>query len=174
MTPSLTAQFLSELEFEAKSTRRVLERVPLGRNDWKPHPKSMPLGYLAVLVATMPQWVEMTLNQDALDLAPVGAPRPAPEPLTTTADLLARFDDALARGRAALEGFPDEKLTTTTWKLLMGGKVVSEETRLHVLRHSVMNHWAHHRGQLTVYLRLHDQPVPSIYGPTADEKMPGA
>ncbi len=169
MTTSLTNLFLAELEEEAAITRRVLERVPEGRNDWTPHAKSMKLGYLAVLVATLPGWVAMTLLQDELDLQPVGKPSASPTAVESNADLLQMFDAAVERARGALQATKDDHLQTT-WRLLVAGRVVSEETRYHVLRHSVFNHLAHHRGQLTVYLRLNERPVPSIYGPTADER----
>jgi uncharacterized damage-inducible protein DinB len=159
---------LAELEEEAEITRRVLAKVPEGRNDWKPHPKSMPLGYLAVLVAMLPGWVDMTINQDELDLAPVNGPRQSPQSADTTAALLAMLDESVERGRAALKATDDDHLKTS-WRLLVAGNVVMEKPRLHVLRHSTLNHLAHHRGQLTVYLRLNDAHVPSIYGPTADE-----
>jgi uncharacterized damage-inducible protein DinB len=160
--------FLAELEVEAAITRRVLERVPEGHSDWRPHPKSMPLGYLAVLVAMLPGWAAMTIDQDSLDLAPVNGPKYTPRSAATTQELLSILDDSVERSRAALRATTDAHLHTT-WRLLVGGKVVSEETRLHVLRHSTFNHLAHHRGQLTVYLRLNEAHVPSIYGPTADE-----
>jgi uncharacterized damage-inducible protein DinB len=168
MSRLLTDLFLAELEEEARITRRVLERVPEGRNDWKPHPRSMPLGYLAVLVATLPGWCAITLNQDELDLAPVNGPKPTPKEAASNAELLAMFDGAVARSRAALQATSDAHLHTS-WRLLLGGHVVLEQSRLHVLRHSTFNHLAHHRGQLTVYLRLNEAHVPSIYGPTADE-----
>ena len=168
MSRLLTDLFLAELEEEARITRGVLERVPEGRNDWKPHPRSMPLGYLAVLVATLPGWAAMTLDQDELDLAPVNGPKPIPKEAGSNAELLAMFDDAVVRSRAALQATSDAHLRTT-WRLLVGGHVVSEQSRLHVLRHATFNHLAHHRGQLTVYLRLTEAHVPSIYGPSADE-----
>ena len=166
-TRALCEAFIAELEEEATTTRRALERVPVGKNDWKPHPKSMPLGYLAHLVATMPEWINMTIDQDELDIAPTTG-RKMPELAATTADLLARFDRAVDAAKATLRKTDDAYLQTS-WKLLAGGHVVSERPRQLVLRHGVMNHWVHHRGQLTVYLRLNDAKVPSIYGPTADE-----
>ena len=163
----LTELFLEELAVEAPTTRRVLENVPSGRADWKPHPKSMPLGYLAELVATLPSWITMTIKQDELDLNPPGGKPPRP-PLPTAADLVKALDESVEGARAALQGTNDDFLRTP-WRLLVGGKVVNEWPRYVVIRDSVFNHLAHHRGQLTVYLRLNDRPVPSIYGPTADE-----
>jgi len=168
----LTELCLGELEREAPASRRVLERVPEGRYDWKPHEKSMALGYLATLVATMPGWIDMMVNQDQLDFAPKEPSGYKPPELRTSRELVEAFDAALAKGRAALKGTTDEHLMTS-WKLLAGGQVVSEQPRYIAIGDGVLNHWAHHRGQLTVYLRLNDAPVPSVYGPTADERIPG-
>jgi uncharacterized damage-inducible protein DinB len=168
MAKKMTEVFLEELETEMAATRRTLERVPEGKNDWKPHPKSMPLGYLSGLVATMPGWVAMTINQDELDLNPPGGrPTRSPEPQNNR-ELLQMFDDAANKAREALTSTNDDHLMTT-WRLLFGGKVVQETPRYLMLRTGVMNHLAHHRGQLTVYLRLNEASVPSIYGPSADE-----
>ena len=163
----LNELFLGELERETPITRRALERVPEGRNDWKPHAKSMPLGYLATLVATMPSWVTMTVNQEELDIAPVNGPK-RPDSMKTAAELVAALDRDVAGALEALRATNDDHLMKT-WRLLAGGKVVQETPRYIMLRDGVLNHWAHHRGQLTVYLRLNDAPVPMIYGPTADE-----
>ena len=164
----LTDLFLAELEREAGSTRRTLERVPEGRNDWKPHEKSMPLGYLASLVARMPAWVEMMINLDELDMAPQGSSQYKPQVMVTNRELLELFEKSLAEGRDALKSTNDEHLLTP-WRFMVAGKVVSENARHIMLRDAVFSHLAHHRGQLTVYLRLNSAPVPSIYGPSADE-----
>jgi uncharacterized damage-inducible protein DinB len=164
----MTELFLAELEREAGSTRRTLERVPEGKNDWKPHEKSMPLGYLAALVARMPAWIAMTILQDELDMNPQGGSKYTPQDAKTNRELLELFDKSLAEGREALKGTNDEFLLTP-WCLLVAGKVVYEQPRHIVLRDSVFNHLAHHRGQLTVYLRLNSASVPAIYGPSADE-----
>jgi len=165
----LTELFLGELERETPITRRVLERVPVGRNDWKPHEKSMPFGDLAALVANMPSWITMTVEREELDIAPVSGPSTAPPPLETPQQLTAALDENVAGARAALAKTNDEHLMKP-WRLLAGGKVVQETPRHIMLRDGVLNHWAHHRGQLSVYLRLNDAPVPSIYGPTADDR----
>ena len=165
----LTEQFLAELEREAPRTRRTLANVPTGRDDWAPHAKSMPLARLAGLVATMPSWVSLIIEQDELDLTPPGGgqfQQPAVDKLNEV------HDASMAKGRAALSKTTDEYLLTTNWRLRAGGHVVMEQPRHIVLRETMM-HLAHHRGQLTVYLRLCDQPVPSIYGPTADDKTFG-
>jgi uncharacterized damage-inducible protein DinB len=164
----MTELFLGELEREAAATRRVLERVPEGRDDYQPHPRSMPLGRLATLVATMPGWVTMTVNQDELDLSPPGGAAHQPPKLRTSRELVEALDANVAKAREALAATTDEHLMTP-WKLKVAGHVVSEQPRHIVLRDSVFNHLAHHRGQLTVYLRLNEAPVPAIYGPTADE-----
>jgi uncharacterized damage-inducible protein DinB len=165
--PTIAELLLAELEREAAGTRRTLERVPEGRNDWKPHEKSMPLGYLAALVATMPGWAAAMIDLDELDVTAAGEYQT--RAVSTTAELLQRFDKALDQARKALRSTTDEHLMTT-WKMLAGGHVVSEQPRYVAIRDGAFNHLAHHRGQLTVYLRLNDVPVPSLYGPTADEK----
>jgi uncharacterized damage-inducible protein DinB len=157
---------LAELEREAVGTRRTLERVPEGRDDWKPHERSMPLGYLAALVATMPSWAAAMITQDELDLGSPGEFQT--RGFRTNRELLEAFDKAVTRAREALATATDEHLMTP-WRLLVKGHVVSEQPRYVALRDGAFNHLAHHRGQLTVYLRLNDIPVPSLYGPSADE-----
>jgi len=165
----LTELFLGELESEIPATRRVLERVPEGHDDWKPHDKSMALGYLAQLVATMFGWVDLTVNQDFLDFNPPDGKRYTPPQVRTNTELLAAFDQSVEKARAALKGTTEAHLLTP-WQFRSGGQVLSEQPRYQVLRDGVFNHLAHHRGQLTVYLRLNEKPVPSVYGPSADEK----
>jgi uncharacterized damage-inducible protein DinB len=161
--------FLAELDAEAKRTRRTLERVPEGRDEWKPHDKSMPLGRLAMLVARMPSWVGMIIKQDQLDLNPPGGgSNISQRPLRTSRELVEAMDEGVAEARAALTGATEDHLMKP-WQLLVSGKVVSEEKRHIVLRDTFM-HLSHHRGQLTVYLRLTGQPVPAIYGPSADDQ----
>jgi uncharacterized damage-inducible protein DinB len=163
----MTEWFLAELEAEAPRTRRTLERVPEGRDEWAPHPKSMPLGRLAMLVAQMPSWITLVVAQDQLDLNPAGGSNVDQRPLRTPAELTEAMDKNVADARRTLAGTTDEHLLTP-WKLLFSGRVVMEQPRWVVLRETFM-HLSHHRGQLTVYLRLNGQPVPSIYGPTADD-----
>ena len=166
----LTDLFLADLEREVPASRRVLERVPDGSYDWKPHPKSMQMGYLSTLVATMPSWIDSMVNQDELDFAPKGGSKYKAPELRTGSELVQALEESVAKARAALKGTTDEHLMTT-WRLLAGGHVVAEIPRHIQIRDGVLNHWAHHRGQLTVYLRLNDVPVPSVYGPTADEAL---
>jgi len=163
----LTDLFLAELDREAPRTRHAVERVPSGRDDWKPHPKSMPLGRLAGLVASMPSWVALIVNQDELDLTPPPGQGQYQQPATS--ELPAVLDKHVADARKTLQSTNDDFLMTTNWRLKAGGKVVMEQPR-HVVLRDTLNHLAHHRGQLTVYLRMLEQPVPAIYGPSADDQ----
>lgn len=153
---------LAQLEREIPATRKVLERVPEGKSDWKPHPKSMPMGYLSFLVAIMPGWIATMIDREYLDLAAGGRPSES-----TRAERLAVFDKSVVAARRALSGTTDEHLVKP-WQLRLGDKVLDEKPR-HIMITDTFSHLAHHRGQLSVYLRLHDVPIPSIYGPTADE-----
>src|SRR5262245_59759668 len=163
----LTEQFLSQLEVEGRRTRRALENAPEGRDDWKPHEKSMAMGRLVALVAGIPGWVAMVVGGNELDLNPPGGSTYKPNPTRTRAERMKVLDENLARSREALESTTDEHLMKP-WRLLMAGKVVSEDPRHVVLRDTFM-HLAHHRGQLSVYLRLNQAPVPAIFGPSADD-----
>ena len=165
----LTELFLAELERERTPTHRTLERVPEGRYDWKPHDKSMSMGNLSVLVASMAGWVEMMINLDQLDIAPKDGPKYKPAELRTSAELVRACDDAFDKARNALKATTDEHLMTH-WKMLAGGHVVSDQQRHVAIRDGVLMHLAHHRGQLTVYLRLCGAMVPSVYGPSADDR----
>ena len=162
----LTQLFLDQLEREAARTRPALENVPKGKDEWAPHPKSMPLLRLAGLVASMPSWIALIINQDELELTPPAAQSQYQQP--TVEGLVATLEKAVQDGRAALAGTTDDYLLTTNWKLLVQGNVVMDQPR-HVVLVDTFNHLAHHRGQLTVYLRLNDRPVPAIYGPSADD-----
>jgi uncharacterized damage-inducible protein DinB len=161
--------YLAQLEREAAATRKAVERVPEGHNTWKPHDKSMELGYLAALVAGMPGWVAMMVERDELNLDDPANEMFKTKPLATKADLLAKLDDGVARSRKALEGSSEEHLLKP-WRFVYQGKVWSERPRHEMITDSVFSHLAHHRGQLTVYLRLNEASVPAIYGPSADEK----
>jgi uncharacterized damage-inducible protein DinB len=163
----LTELFLAELDREALRTRRALEQVPRGRDDWKPHSKSMPLGRLAGLVASMPSWIPLIIEQDELDLTPPPGRGQYQQPSTDA--LVDTHDEHVAKARESLSKTNDDFLLTTNWRLRAGGKVVSDAPR-HIVLRDTLNHLAHHRGQLTVYLRLTDQSVPAIYGPSADDQ----
>jgi uncharacterized damage-inducible protein DinB len=159
--------YLAELDREVGRSRRALENVPDGRIDWKPHDRSMAFGYLAGMVATIPMWMAMIVRQDQLDIAPKdGGKRDWPSP-KTSAEYIAALEESAADARAALRATTEEHLQTH-WQLLAGGKVVADTPRHEMLRDTI-NHWAHHRGQMTVYLRLMGAQVPALYGPSADD-----
>ena len=160
--------FSAQLEREAAISRRALERVPEGRPDWKPHERSMPLGYLSALVATIPYWIAMMITQDELDLNPPGGGGYKPPATGTSRELLQAHEHSVSAAREALRGTNDAHLKTT-WRLLVAARVVQEGAR-HDAIADTFTHLAHHRGQLSVYLRLNDVAVPSIYGPTADDR----
>ena len=164
----LTDYFLAELESEAAISRRVLERVPDGLYDWKPHPTSMGFGYLAELVARIPSWTSMAIEKNELDLKAAGGGSSQMSQLKTSSELIAELDKVTAQARASLSKTTDDHLMTP-WQLKMGGTVVLEQPRYLVLR-DLFNHAAHHRGQLTVYLRLNGVKIPSVYGPSADDQ----
>jgi uncharacterized damage-inducible protein DinB len=164
----LTALFVSELDREVARSRRALEQVPDGKHDWKPHEKSMIFGYLSDMVATIPTWITMIVKQDELDIAPKGGQQQPRGARNTSTEYLQALDKAAADARAALEG-TDEAHLQTPWRLLAGGQVVLELPRHEMIRDTI-NHWAHHRGQMTVYLRLMGATVPALYGPSADDK----
>ncbi len=160
--------YLSELDREVDRSRRALENLPEGKKDWKPHDKSMQFGYLANMVATIPTWLTMIIKQDELDIAPQdGGGHKWPDP-NTRAEYIEALEKSAADARAALKGTTEEHLQTR-WKLLAGGKVVADTPRHEMMRDTI-NHWAHHRGQMTVYLRLMGAKVPALYGPSADDK----
>ena len=164
----LSEMLLPELDQEMASTRRTLERVPDDKLDWTPHAKSMTFRALASHLANLPTWASHGINLDSLDLNPVGGEPLRTPPAGSTADALETFDANLAAARAALAGASDEHLLKP-WTLLSGGKPVLTMPRIALIRGFVLNHNVHHRAQLGVYLRLNDIPVPSIYGPSADE-----
>lgn len=167
----LTEFLLAELEREVARSRKALEQVPEGKYDWKPHDKSMGFGYLSDLVATMPGWVAMMVTTPELDIAPADGSSFKQEPNTTNAALLNALEQSAAGARSALQGTTDEHLTTP-WQLKARGEVVAEAPR-HEMIQDAINHWAHHRGQMTVYLRLLGAKVPALYGPSADDKSFG-
>ena len=158
-------KFLSaEFEREVQRSRRALEQVPEGKYEWKPHDRSMIFGYLADMVATIPNWIAMEVSRDELDIAPTDGSTMRQEPNKTAAALVQALEKAAA---AALGQTTDDHLLTT-WRLKARGQVVQEAPRFEMIQDTI-NHWAHHRGQMTVYLRLMGAKVPALYGPSADE-----
>jgi uncharacterized damage-inducible protein DinB len=165
---SISKSVLPEFDHEMANTRKTLERVPDDKFDWKPHEKSMTIGRLATHLANIPGWTKNTFAVDELDVAPPGQPPYREEDAKSRTELLAAFDKNVADARAALEAATDENWQGK-WSLLAGGKVIFTLPRPAVLRGFILSHSIHHRAQLGVYLRLLDIPVPSIYGPSADE-----
>jgi uncharacterized damage-inducible protein DinB len=150
------------------STRKALERIPEDKFDWKPHEKSWAMGGLATHLANLPVWTVYTINRDSLDLAPPGGGSFKVEEKSSRREILEDFDKNVAAARAAIAGASDEEMLKP-WTLLKAGVTLMTLPKIAMLRSFVMNHIIHHRGQFTVYLRLNDVPVPSIYGPSADE-----
>lgn len=159
--------YLPEFDREMGTTRRLLERVPFDDPQWQPHAKSMSLVKLATHISEIPNFALRAMTANEFDVA---APREPKPPVTSAAELVARFDANVAAAREVLVGKTDPELMVP-WKLVNGGKEVFTLPRLGVLRTLFLNHIIHHRGQLTVYLRLRDIPLPSIYGPSADEAV---
>ena len=167
----LTELLLADFDREVERSRRALEQVPDGKYDWKPHDKSMIFGYLAGMVATIPSWIAMIVTRDELDVAPVDGPT-IERARDETSDALGQaLNKAAADARAALEQTTEEHLLTS-WRLLARGQVVWEGARHEMIR-DTLSHWAHHRGQMTVYLRLMGATVPALYGPSADDQSFG-
>jgi uncharacterized damage-inducible protein DinB len=154
---------LAELDQESQTTARVLERVPQAHLSWRPHPKSWTLGQLALHVATIPGMVAEMAAMDS-----VAPPQFAQPEAATSAELVPALKASVAKAREALGGFDDAKMGAT-WRLMAGGQELMAMPRAAFARSIMLNHWYHHRGQLLVYLRMHDVPLPSVYGPSADE-----
>ncbi|HTQ78630.1 MAG TPA: DinB family protein [Thermoanaerobaculia bacterium] len=166
---SIAQTLLPEFDHEMAITRKLLERIQDDQLDWRPHEKSMALGYLSSHLAELAGWGAVTLAQDTLDIAPPGGEPYRPSTLSSRQEILERFDQNAKETRGLLEQAEDAKFFET-WTFLIGGQVIFQLPRAAVLRTWLMNHIIHHRGQLSVYLRLTGQPVPSIYGPSADEQ----
>lgn len=164
----ISETLLPEFDMEMANTRKTLARVPDDKLDWKPHEKSTTMRGLTTHLANLVSWTVYTLDRDSLDVAPVGEEPFRVPPVNSTEEALETFDKNVAAARAALAGASDEDLMKP-WSLLAGGKTIFTMPRIATLRSMVMNHTIHHRAQLGVYLRLNDVPVPSIYGPSADE-----
>ena len=167
----LTEFLLAEFDREVHRSRRALEQVPEGKYDWKPHDRSMIFGYLADMVATIPSWIAMEVTKNELDVAPADGSTMKPEPKKTSAALISALDKSASEARAAFEKTTDEHLKTM-WQLKARGQVVQAAPRYEMIQDTI-NHWAHHRGQMTVYLRLMGAKVPALYGPSADDKSFG-
>lgn len=166
---SIAQSLLPEFDHEMATTRKVLERIPDALGTWKPHEKSFSMGNLAVHTAELIGWGTMTMQTTELDMAPKdGEPYKNPE-FSTGADLLKRFDANVTATRAALAAASDADFMVG-WSLKMAGETLFTIPRVGVIRTWVLNHVIHHRAQLAVYLRLNDLPVPSMYGPSADEQ----
>ena len=155
---------LAEMDQESQSTARVLERVPQAQLSWRPHAKSFSLGQLALHVATIPGMVAELAAMSSIPEPPKFIQAEA----ASAADLVPALKASLAKAREVLCGMDDAKLMET-WRLMSGGKELMAMPRAAVIRMIMLNHWYHHRGQLLVYLRMHNVPLPSVYGPTADE-----
>ena len=160
---------LAQLEREAALTRKAIDRVPDGQNDFKPHQRSMPLGYLAAMVANMLGWIANIIDRDELDLTDSNN-NFRPKVVTSKAELQAALDAQVAEARRALSSTTNEHLLTL-WAFKMNGQIVQQQPRYIMISDSVFSHLAHHRGQLTVYLRLNQAAVPALYGPSADERF---
>ncbi|MEO7969906.1 MAG: DinB family protein [bacterium] len=166
----LTEYLQAELDREVERSRVALEQMPEGKYDWKPHEKSMILGYLANMVATIPTWIGLQITDAELDVAPAPSESKLEHKrLDTSAELIAALDKSATAARSAFDKTSDEHLLTN-WRLLARGKVVMEAPRYQMIQ-DTFNHWAHHRGQMTVYLRLLGAKVPAIYGPSADDNQ---
>jgi uncharacterized damage-inducible protein DinB len=165
----ISEAMIPELDHEAGLTRKVLERLPADKWDWTPHPKSMSIRQLASHIATIPHWGAVTLATESFDINPPGGPDFTPPEYDTPAEALAGFSRSADEFRAALAGASDEAMKAP-WSLLKGGQTVFTQPRVGVLRGLIIKHIVHHRAQLALYLRLLDLPVPSIYGPSADEQ----
>jgi uncharacterized damage-inducible protein DinB len=165
---NMAQSLVGEFDHESGSTRKVLERVPEQYADWTPNPKSKPLGELANHIAGLPVWVGRIMSGSEYDVLGAGAPAPGIKPWESTSALLAKHDKNVADARALIAKATDAQLMEP-WSFKRGGEVVYTLPRIAALRAMVYSHTVHHRGQLTVYLRLKDVPLPGIYGPTADE-----
>jgi len=165
---SLGTGILPEFDQEMATTRHLLERTPGARLAYRPHPKSWTLGELATHVATLPSWAVLTIQESELEMGTPDAPAQRAQEAKSPGELLERFDMHVKAARSAIGNASDATLLGD-WSLLSGGQVMFTLPRIAVLRSFVMNHLIHHRGQLSVYFRLCDVPLPSIYGPTADE-----
>ena len=162
---------LPEFDHETATTRLLLERVPEDKASWRPHVKSMSLGELAAHVASIPAWAPVTLKETEFDTNPIGGQPYVSPQFETTAKLLETYDRGIKAARAMLAATTDGEMMVA-WTLKSGGRMMFNMPRAAVFRSFIMNHTIHHRGQLSVYLRLCDVALPPIYGPTADSREP--
>ena len=167
---ALCDALLPEFDHEMANTRKLLERVPEEKLDWQPHEKSYTMRGLVTHLSNLPRWTMVTIEQDSLDMDPEGGGGFHVEPVASVGAALETFDKNVAAARECIAGASDQTLFGE-WELLARGESRFKMPRIAVLRGFVMSHMIHHRGQLTVYLRLNDVPLPGIYGPTADEAM---
>lgn len=166
---AIAQALMAQFEQEIAGTRRALERVPFDKADWAPHEKSMTLGRLAGHIAEMPGWGTSILGSDEFDMNPPGGEPYKPAEVESTEELLAMFDSGVASAKAKLPTMSDEAMMSN-WRLLSGGEEVVGGPRGPLFNNMIIGHMIHHRGQLTVYLRLNGVPVPALYGPSADEQ----
>jgi uncharacterized damage-inducible protein DinB len=165
---TISESLLPEFDHETANTRKVLERIPADKLDWKAHPKSNSIGWVGMHVAQIPGWAAMILQQDSLDIAPPGQPPYRTPKVESVGAILAEFDKCVPAGRAAIAAATDADFFKP-WSFLMAGKTIYTMPRIKVVRNMVMNHGIHHRAHLCVYLRLNDVPVPGLYGPSGDD-----
>jgi uncharacterized damage-inducible protein DinB len=165
---AISESLIQEFENEMASTRKTIERIPEEKFDWKAHEKSFSMGTLATHLANIQYLAVLAVEQDSFDFAPVGEPPFQAPKASSIKEVLEMFDQNVALAKAAIAKVSDEDMVKP-WSLLTGGKTIFSRPRLATLRNLVLNHTVHHRAQLGVYLRLNDIPVPSIYGPSADE-----
>lgn len=166
---NIIEQLIKELKAESVNTRKILEQVPEGQNDWRPHERSFPLGRLAGHVAEIPEWVYHIANEDVFDLAANNFERLICD---SRAELLQKFDEKLEMAINVLSGMTEEQLEET-WTFKYGDQIISQSKRYNEIRKWAFNHQIHHRAQLGVYLRLLDIPIPGMYGPSADDRAKG-
>jgi uncharacterized damage-inducible protein DinB len=165
---TLSEILLPEFDQEMASTRKLLQRVPVAKTDWKPHEKSMTLGRLAGHIAELPAWAGRIVNTEMIDLTPMVSGQQQPYIPTSSEDLLRKYDQSVAEARQAIAGASDQHLNQI-WSIQLKGTTFLSSPRLPMIRSMFMNHLIHHRAQLGVYLRLNDIPLPPMYGPSADE-----
>ena len=165
---SIAQNMLPEFDHEMANTRECLSRIPADKLDWRAHEKSYDLRGLATHIANMPKWTVMTLDELSFDMEPEGEEPITEDAVESVEGALEMFDANVAAARESIADASDEVLMAT-WSLLKSGEEVMTMPRIAVLRSFIMNHMIHHRGQLTVYLRLNDVPLPALYGPSADE-----